>query len=57
MLRQLLNISKDGDATTSLDNPCQCSVILMVKVFPDVQREPPVFQFVPIASHPVTGYH
>ena len=25
------------------------------KAFPDVQREPPVFQFVPIASGPVTG--
>jgi len=27
-----------------------------VKVFPDVQREPPVSQFVPIASCPVTGH-
>ena len=27
------------------------------KVFPHVQREPPVFQFVPIASGPVTAYH
>ena len=27
------------------------------KVFPDVQREPPVFQCVPIASGPVTGHH
>jgi len=27
------------------------------KVFPDSQREPPLFQFVPIASCPVTGHH
>ena len=27
------------------------------KVFPDVQREPPVFQVVPIASGPVAGHH
>ena len=27
------------------------------KVFPHVQREPPMFQFVPIASGPVTGHH
>jgi len=27
------------------------------KVLPDVQREPPVFQFVFIASDPVTGHH
>jgi len=26
-------------------------------VFPDVQREPPEFQFVPIASDPVTGHY
>ena len=27
------------------------------KVFPDVQKDPPVFQFVPIASGPGTGHH
>jgi len=27
------------------------------ETFPDVQMEPPVFQFVPIASCPVTGHH
>ena len=27
------------------------------KVFSDAQREPPVFQFVPTASCPVTGRH
>ena len=54
----LLNISIDGDSTTLLGNLCQCLVTLTVKtVFPDVQREPPVFQFTPIASGPVTGHH
>ena len=27
------------------------------KVFPDVQTGPPVFQFVPIASGPVSGHY
>ena len=27
------------------------------KVFPDVQREPPVLQLVPIVPGPVTGHH
>ena len=27
------------------------------KVLPDIQTEPPVFQFVPITSGPVTGHH
>jgi len=27
------------------------------KVFPHVQMEPPVFQFLPVASCLVTGYH
>lgn len=27
------------------------------KVFPDPQREPSMFQFVPIASFPVAGNH
>jgi len=27
------------------------------KVFPDVQKEPPVLQVVPVASGPVTGHH
>jgi len=52
MSRQLLNISKDGD-----------SPMLVVghphreKRFPDFHMEHPVFQFVPIASGPVTGHH
>ena len=48
--RWLLNMSKDGDSTVSLGNLCQYSVPLTVKkVFPNVQTEPPVFQFVLIA--------
>lgn len=27
------------------------------KVFPDTQREPPVFQCAPMASCPITGHH
>ena len=58
MSRWLLNFSKDGDSTSSLGNLCPCSVNLTVeKVFPNVQREPPVFRFVPVASGPVTGHH
>ena len=30
---------------------------LSEEVFPNVQREPRVFQFVPIASAPGTGHH
>ena len=44
--RQLLSIPKEGDSTISLGNFCQSLVTLTVKkVFPDVQTEPPVFQF------------
>jgi len=41
-----------------LANLCQRLVTLTVKkVFPDVQRDPPVFQCVPTGSCPVTGHH
>lgn len=43
-----------GKPITSLENLSQCSV---AKVFPAVQREPPVFHIVLIASGPVTGRH
>jgi len=44
-------------STTSLGNLFQCLVILTVnKVLPDVQREPPVFEFVPIAAGLATGH-
>ena len=32
-------------------------LVISQKVLPDVQREPPVFQFVPIASRPMAGHH
>jgi len=53
-----------GRLHTSLGNLYQCLVtltvknfFLMPKLFPDVQEEPPVFQFMPIACCPVTGHH
>jgi len=59
MSRWLLNISNVGDSTTYQANPCQRSASWQFKnkVFTDVQGEPPVFQFVPTASCPVTGLH
>lgn len=49
---------KDGESTALLSILCQYSAIITVKkVFPDVRKELPVFQFVPIASRPVTGHH
>jgi len=54
----LLDISRDQDSAASPGNLFQCSVTLRVKkVFPDVQREPPVFQAAPITSGSVTGHH
>ena len=50
-----MSVSKDGHTTTSSGNLCQC--LVTCQVFPDVQTEPPVLQFVPIASGPVTGHH
>lgn len=44
MSRQLLNISRDGDSTTSLGKLCQCSVTPTVKKC----FLPHVFQFVPL---------
>lgn len=41
-----MTMSKDGDSTTSPGNPCQRSVTLTAKVFPDVQRDRPVCQCV-----------
>ena len=55
--RWLLSISKDGDSTTSLGNLCQCrSPSQWKSVSSFVQREPPIFQFVPVVSGPVTGH-
>ena len=56
--RCLWKISKVRKSTVFLGNLSQCSVTLRVKkFFSDVQREPPVFQFAPIASGPITGHH
>ena len=44
------------DGKTSVDSLCQCSITL-IGVLPHVQREPPVFQFMPAASSPGTGHH
>lgn len=42
--RQLLNNTKDGDSTGSLNNLCQCSVPLTAnKCFLMLKRESPVF--------------
>lgn len=58
MPREFFSISKEGDSTTSPNNLYQFSVILMVtRVFPDVQREPLGFPIVPAGSARVTGYH
>lgn len=54
--RWLLIISKDGASKLSLGNLCECLISLTV-MFPDVQMEFSVFQFVPIPSGPVTGHH
>lgn len=51
-----LSICKNGYPTTSLGNLCQGSTIFTVrKVFPDLQTDFSVFQYVPIASCPVLG--
>jgi len=54
----LLNIPRDGDSTTSL---LACAQVLghphSEKVFPDVQKEPLVFRFVPADSSSATGHH
>jgi len=48
--RWLFSISKEGDTTNSLGNVCWRLVTLTVKkVLSDVQREPPMLQFVPIS--------
>lgn len=56
MSRQFVNTSKEGDSTAHLGNLVQGSVILHSKkdfLLKCVQREPPMFQFVPIAFEPV----
>ena len=57
--RWILNISREGDSTTSLGSLCQCSITLRVKKFflTSVQLELPLLQFVPIAPCPVAEHH
>jgi len=45
-----LNVSKDGESTTSLGKLCQCLVTLTMKKHFVMFCKPPVCQFVPIAS-------
>lgn len=55
---EIFSIYKDGDSTASPTNLYPFSIILIVtRVFPDIQREPPAFPFVSAAFGPVTGYH
>ena len=56
MSSQVLNVSNDGDATTS-GQPVPMFNHSHSEVFSYVQAEFPVFHFVPIASLPVTGHH
>lgn len=54
---QVLNISKDGDCTTCLDNLLQGLMTLRVKVyFPYTELGFPVFQPVPVASFPFAAH-
>lgn len=56
MSRQLLKISLNGESTNSLGNLLHYSFTLIAKiVFPDAQKEPPVFELVPTASGPIIG--
>lgn len=54
---QLLNVSKEGDFTTTLVNLCQCSIIRTVKKCFLMFRWNFLFLLVPIASYPVTCHH
>lgn len=49
--------SKDGASTTSPSAAPVLGHTHNEKVFPEVQRDPPVFQCVPVASGPGTGHH
>lgn len=56
--RHLLSISKEKDSTASLGSLCHCLLTLThKKKVPDLQRGSSVFQFMAIASSPVTGHH
>lgn len=56
--RHLYSFSRNRCSIVPLGNLCQCSATLTVeKVLPGFQMEPSMFQLMPIASSPVTGYH
>jgi len=58
MSKQLFSISRNGESATSLGILCQCSVTLTVKkCFLVFTGNLLVFQFVLVASGPVTGHH
>lgn len=52
--RQVLNISKAGDSTTSSGSLCRCSTTRSKNIFPFIPFT--TLQFVPTASCPVAGY-
>lgn len=53
---RLSGISKAGDSTTILNSPCQCSVNLTLKKSISWYSNPPVCQFVPLASCPTSEH-
>jgi len=57
MSKWLLSISNVGDSNFSGQPVPVLGHSHSLKVFLDVQREPPMFQCVPIVSDPVTGHH
>jgi len=54
--RWVLNVSKEGDCTTSLGNLCQCCHAYSEVGFPCLCMELPVLQFVLIDPCPVAGH-
>ena len=53
----VLNVSTEGDPTTFLGSPFQCSVSHHEEVSSRIYVDPPVFQFAPIAPCPIIGCH
>lgn len=57
MFNWLWNISKVEGSTTSFSNQCQHLVASQWKMFPDIQKEPPVFSSCPLPCfHSVFRY-
>lgn len=53
----ILNMSKDVESATSLDNLWQCFFTPTLRVFSNSYMAFPVFQWVPSSSCPVAGHH